>query len=104
MRDAAAIDIINLLQNDGAKVAAFDPKAMETAAAVLKNVDYKKDAYAVAEGVDLLIILTEWNEFKELDLVKLKKLMKTPNIIDGRNLYAPEQMKEAGFNYMGIGR
>lgn len=104
MRDAPAIDIINLLQNDGAQVCAFDPKAMDTAAAVLKNVDYKKDAYEVARGADLLIILTEWNEFKELNLLKLKDVMKSPNIIDGRNLYEPEQMKEQGFNYVGIGR
>jgi len=104
MRDAPAIDIINLLQNDGAKVSAFDPKSMGTAAAVLKNVDYKKDAYEVAKDADLIIILTEWNEFKELDFSKIKTAMKSPNIIDGRNLYEPEQMKAQGFNYIGIGR
>lgn len=104
MRDAPAIDIINLLQNDGAEIAAFDPKAMTTAAAVLKDIDYKKDAYEVIQGVDLLIILTEWNEFRELDFPRVKKLMKSPNIIDGRNLYDPEQMRAAGFNYIGVGR
>jgi len=104
MRDAPAIDIINLLQNDGAKVSAFDPKSMGTAAAVLKNVDYKKDAYEVAKDADLIIILTEWNEFKELDFSKIKTAMKSPNIIDGRNLYEPGQMKAQGFNYIGIGR
>lgn len=104
MRDAPAIDIINLLQNDGAKVSAFDPKAMGIAAGVLKDVDYKKDAYEVAEDADLLIILTEWNEFKELDFSIMKKKMKIANIIDGRNLYQPEQLKAMGFNYMGIGR
>jgi UDPglucose 6-dehydrogenase len=104
MRDAPAIDIINLLQNDGAKISAFDPKAMEISATVLKNVDYKKDAYDVAKGADLLIILTEWNEFKELNLLTLKNNMQAPNIIDGRNLYDPETMKASGFNYMGIGR
>lgn len=104
MRYAPAIDIINLLQIDGARIAAYDPKAEETAKVVLSNIDYKKDAYEVMQDADLLLILTEWNEFKELDLEKVKKLMKTPNIIDGRNLYDPEQMKEAGFNYMGIGR
>jgi UDPglucose 6-dehydrogenase len=72
MRDAPAIDIINLLQNDGAKISAFDPKAMDTAAAVLKNVDYKKDAYEVSKGADLLIVLTEWNEFRELNFSILK--------------------------------
>jgi len=104
MRDAPAIDIINLLQNDGAKISAFDPKAMETAAAVLKNVEYKKDAYEVVKDADLLIILTEWNEFRELNFSEIKDLMKSPNIIDGRNLYEPEQMKAKGFNYIGIGR
>jgi UDPglucose 6-dehydrogenase len=104
MRYAPAIDIINLLQIDGAKISAYDPKAEETAKVVLSGIDYKKDAYEVMQDADLLLILTEWNEFKELDLEKVKKLMKTPNIIDGRNLYDPEQMKEAGFNYMGIGR
>lgn len=104
MRDAPAIDIINLLQNDGAKISAFDPKAMDIAVTVLKDVDYKKDAYEVAEGADLLIVLTEWNEFKELNFSNIKNKMKSPNIIDGRNLYEPEQMKAKGFNYMGVGR
>ena len=104
MRDAPAIDIINLLQNDGAKISAFDPKAMGIAVKVLKDVDYKKDAYEVAQGADLLIVLTEWNEFRELDFSDIKNRMKSPNIIDGRNLYEPEQMKAKGFNYMGIGR
>jgi UDPglucose 6-dehydrogenase len=104
MRDAAAIDIVNLLQNDGAKVSAFDPKAMETAANVLKNVDYKKDAYEVVRDADLIIVLTEWNEFKELNFTKIKSMMRNPNIIDGRNLYDPEQLRAKGFNYVGIGR
>ncbi len=104
MRDAPAIDIINLLQNDGAEITAFDPKAMESSTAVLKNIGYTKDAYSVADKADLLIVLTEWNEFKELDFEKIKKSMKTPNIIDGRNLYDPEQLRSQGFNYMGIGR
>ena len=104
MRDAPAIDIINLLQNDGAKITAFDPKAMDIAATILKNVDYKKDVYDVFKGADLIIILTEWNEFKELDFSIIKEKMKSPNIIDGRNLYDPEEMKAKGFNYMGVGR
>lgn len=104
MRDAPAIDIINLLQNDGAQICAFDPKAMDIAKGVLKNIEYKKDVYETVRGVDLLIILTEWNEFRELDLVKIKKSMGKPNIIDGRNLYNPDTMRASGFNYMGIGR
>lgn len=104
MRDAPALDIINLLQNDGAKISAFDPKSMETAATMLKNINYTKDAYQACEDADLLIILTEWNEFRELDFSKIKDKMKTPNIIDGRNLYEPDAMKAKGFNYMGVGR
>jgi UDPglucose 6-dehydrogenase len=104
MRDAAAIDIINLLQNDGAKISAFDPKAMNTAATVLKGVEYKKDSYEVAKGSDLVIVLTEWNEFRELNFSTIKNSMKSPNIIDGRNLYDPQAMKAKGFNYMGVGR
>jgi UDPglucose 6-dehydrogenase len=104
MRDAPAIDIINLLQNDGAKISAFDPKAMDTAAMVLKDVDYKKDVYEVCEGADLIIVLTEWNEFRELNFSNIKNKMKSPNIIDARNLYDPQVMKAKGFNYMGIGR
>ena len=104
MRDAPAIDIINLLQNDGAKISAFDPQSMDTAAMVLRNVDYKKDAYEVTKGADLLIVLTEWNEFRELDFSTIKSNMKSPNIIDSRNLYDSEQLKAKGFNYMGVGR
>ena len=104
MRDAPAIDIINLLQNDGAIISAFDPKAMNVAAQIFKNVNFTKDAYSVMDGADLLIILTEWNEFRELDFAEIKKRMKSPNIIDGRNLYDPQEIKAKGFNYMGIGR
>jgi UDPglucose 6-dehydrogenase len=104
MRDAPAIDVINLLQNDGAKILAYDPKSMENATVVLKNIEYKKDAYEVTEGADLLIILTEWNEFKELNFAPIKKKMKSPNIIDARNLYDGEKLRKEGFNYVGIGR
>src|SRR3989344_1869230 len=97
MRDAPAIDIVNLLQNDGAKITAFDPKAEESAQTVLKNVEYAKDAYSVTKDADLLIVVTDWNEFKELDFSKIKSLMKSPNIIDSRNIYNPEQMKGKGF-------
>jgi UDPglucose 6-dehydrogenase len=104
MRDAPAVDIINLLQNDGAIVSAFDPKAIDTATKVLKDVNYKKNPYEVAEGADLIIVLTEWNEFRELNFSTIKNLMRSPNIIDGRNLYDPQTIKAAGFNYMGVGR
>lgn len=104
MRDAPAIDIVSLLQNDGASIIAYDPKARGTAQAVLQNVKYVEDMYDVADEADLLIVLTEWNEFREIDFENIKKRMKALNIIDGRNLYDPEMMRNLGFNYMGVGR
>lgn len=104
MRDAPAIDIISMLQNDGAKITAYDPKATDTARAVLQNVTYAKDVNEVFQGADLLIVLTEWNEFMEIDFAKAKKMMKALNIIDARNIYDPEKMRSEGFNYIGVGR
>ena len=104
MRDAPAIDIINLLQNDGAKIVAFDPQATQNAKAVLPDISYAKDMYEVADKADLLIVLTEWNEFREMDLNIIKEKMKALNIIDSRNLYDPQILTDLGFNYMGVGR
>src|SRR3989344_1040100 len=104
MRDAAAIDIISWLQNDGAKITAYDPKAEESAREVLPKITYADEVYSVMDGADLLIILTEWNEFKDINFEEVKKRMKTPNIIDGRNLYDPKILREYGFNYIGVGR
>lgn len=104
MRDAPAIDIISLLQNDGAKIVAFDPQALDSAKEVLQNIEYVEDAYSVTEDADLLIILTEWNEFRELNFQEIKKRMKAPNVIDGRNLYDPKIIRDLGFNYIGVGR
>ncbi len=104
MRFAPAIDILNLLQNDGAKIKAFDPKAMESAKTILKNIEYLDDPYSVADDADLLLILTEWNEFKEMDLEEIKKRMKSPNIIDARNIFDPQKVKKLGFQYIGVGR
>ncbi len=74
----------------------FDPAAMEKAKRILKKVEFCRDAYEVAKGSDCLVILTEWNEFKERDLKKIKRLLKTPVIVDGRNIYDPERMKKMG--------
>ena len=104
MREAPSIDIISMLLNDGAKISAYDPKAIENAKEVLSNITYADDLYKVADSADLLIVLTEWNEFREIDLNKLKSRMKATNIIDGRNIYDPESMREQGFNYIGVGR
>lgn len=104
MRDAQSIDIISWLENDGAKIKAFDPEARETAKAVMPNLDITNDAYSVIKDADLLIVVTDWNDFKELDFNKIKGLMKSPNIIDARNIYDPQALRSLGFNYIGVGR
>ncbi len=104
MRDAPAIMIIELLQKDGAKIKAYDPQAAENAMKLLTDVVFCKDPYDAATDSDLTIIITEWNEFKEMDLKKLKEIMKTPNLIDCRNIYDPENLKKEGFKYVGVGR
>ena len=104
MRFAPSVDIIADLQAHGAKIKAFDPHAMERAKDQLKNVQYCADSYAVCKGSDCLVVLTEWNEFKELDLKKVKKLLHQPVVIDGRNIYDPAKMKELGFRYFSVGR
>ncbi len=104
IRDAAAIEIIHMLQNEGAHVRAYDPQAMENAGKVLKHVTLCENPYQVAENADALVLATEWNEFKQLDFGKLKATMKQPVILDGRNLWDSEILKKQGFTYMGIGR
>ena len=104
LRNAPGIDLINALTLEGAKIKSYDPKAMEKAKKSLKGVIFCKDSYQAAKEADCLIIATEWNEFKELDFVKLKKTLKRPLIIDGRNIYDPKLLKELGFTYIGIGR
>lgn len=104
MRDAPAIDIITFLGNDGAKVVAFDPESMENAKKVLQDIEYASDPYDAVKDADLLVVVTDWNEFKEIDLAKVRELMKKPNIIDTRNIYDPEKTKEIGFSYVGVGR
>jgi UDPglucose 6-dehydrogenase len=92
------------LLKDGAKIRAYDPKAMEKAREYLPDIEYAGDPYAAATGADALIICTEWDEFKKLDLVKLKSVMAHPTVIDGRNLFDPKKMKELGFTYKSVGR
>ena len=104
MRFAPSVEIINILQKGGAKIKAYDPEAIENAKKILKDVEYCEDAYKTAEDVDALLILTEWNEFKEIDLGKIKSLMKNNLVIDGRNIYNPEEMKKSGLKYVSIGR
>jgi UDPglucose 6-dehydrogenase len=104
LRNSASIDLINLLLQEGAKVKVYDPGAMQKAAKILSNVVFCKDAYQAASGADCLVIATEWNEFKELDFMKLKKKLKQPLIVDGRNIYDPKALKDLGFTYTGVGR
>ena len=103
-RDAAAIEIIHLMQNEGAHIKAYDPQAMENASHILKNVKLCENPYQVAEDADALVLATEWNEFKQLDFKKLKTTIKQPVILDGRNLWDAETLKNLGFTYMGVGR
>ncbi|MFZ0218004.1 MAG: UDP-glucose/GDP-mannose dehydrogenase family protein [Candidatus Dormiibacterota bacterium] len=104
MRDAPSLEIATALQRAGATVRAFDPAALGRAKLLLPDVELKRNAYAVARGADAVVLVTEWNEFKQLDLVRLKRSMRRPVMVDGRNLYDPEEMRQLGFVYRGIGR
>ncbi len=104
MRDAPSIDIIRNLQRRGASIRAYDPVAMERAAEILQDVEMAQDAYQVADGADALVLVTEWNEFKNLDLARIKASMVRPVLVDGRNIYDPAKVRELGFEYTGIGR
>ncbi len=104
IRNAPSIDIIKALQADGAVVKVYDPQSMQKAKGVLHNIKFCKDPYEVSKGSDCLVVLTEWDEFKGLDFLRIKKLLKRPLVIDGRNIYDPGIMKKLGFNYISIGR
>ncbi len=104
MREAPAVEIIHLLQNEGASVKAFDPVATAKAKEMVPTVMYCEDAYQVAEGSHALIIVTDWNEFKHLDMARIKASMAEPVLMDGRNIYEPRRMQKLGFIYRGIGR
>jgi UDPglucose 6-dehydrogenase len=104
MRDAPSIDIAKSLQEGGAKVRAFDPVAMEVAKDLMPGVEMASDPYSMAEGCDALLVMTEWNEFKHLDLERIHELMKQPVLFDGRNIYEPEKIRSLGFMYRGFGR
>ena len=104
MRDAPAVEIAQALLAEGAQVKGYDPVAMTVAGRLLPHMQLCEDAYEAASGVDALVVCTEWNEFKQLDLPRLKSLMRQPMIVDGRNIYDPEQMARHGFQYCGVGR
>lgn len=104
MRFAPSIEIINQLISDGAKIRAFDPEAMGKAKEIFPKITYCKDAYDAAKNADCLLVLTEWNEFKEMDMLRLKRVLKKPLVIDGRNIYKPKQMQKLGIEYVSMGR
>ena len=104
MRDSPTIPLINGLQKRGAMVRAYDPEAMENARTIFDGVTFCKDAYETAEGADALVIATEWNEFRALNLERVKKVVRKAVIIDLRNVYDPTRMKAEGFAYTCVGR
>jgi UDPglucose 6-dehydrogenase len=104
MRESPAIDIVNSLVAKGSIVKAFDPVAMEEAKHCLPNIEYAEDEYDAIRDADVLVIVTEWNQFRALDMDKVKSLLKSPKIADLRNIYEPEDMRELGFEYVGVGR
>jgi UDPglucose 6-dehydrogenase len=104
MRDAPSIAIVAALQDGGAQITAYDPEAIGTAREVLSGVEYAKDAYDCAVGADALVIVTEWDMFRALDMKRLKEVMKAPIIVDLRNIYRPDEMRSHGFEYSSIGR
>jgi len=104
MREAPAVDIIKALVERGAKVRAFDPVAMTEAAKILPDIAYAEDEYQAIDGADALVFVTEWNQFRALDMKRVYESMKTPKIADLRNIYNPATMRELGFDYVGVGR
>ncbi len=104
IREAPSLDIIQDITDSGGKVAAFDPVAIDNVKKVLPDIEYGHDPYAILKECDALLLITEWNEFRHLDFEKVKLLMKTPVIIDGRNIYDRKEMEKLGFKYIGFGR
>ncbi|HYY93290.1 MAG TPA: UDP-glucose/GDP-mannose dehydrogenase family protein, partial [Pyrinomonadaceae bacterium] len=104
MREAPSIDIIRALVERGARVRAYDPAAMEAARPLLPEIEYAEDEYAAAEGADCLVFMTEWNQFRALDMKRVRALMREPRVADLRNIYDPVRMRELGFEYVGVGR
>jgi UDPglucose 6-dehydrogenase len=104
LRDAPALDVADRLLAQGANLRGFDPVGMPGAAKINPSIEMVEDPYQLAEGSDALIVCTEWNEFKHLDMVRIRDLMKQAVIVDGRNIYDPVEMDALGFTYRGIGR
>ncbi len=104
MREAPSIEIIKALQERGAQIVAFDPVAQEVAKTLMTDISYVEKPIEAVQGADLLVLVTEWDEFAGFDLAEIKAAMAQPNVVDGRNVYDPVRMKELGFHYRSIGR
>lgn len=104
MREAPSIDIIEVLQAAGARIVAHDPEGEEQARRILKDVEYRPDAYSAVEGADAMVIVTEWDEFRALDLARIRTLLREPVVVDLRNIYRREEMDRHGFRYTAVGR
>src|SRR5882672_2821623 len=104
MREAPSVEIIRSMLENGAKIRAYDPVAMTEAAKILPDVEYAEDEYAAVKGAEVLVFVTEWNQFRALDMARIRDLMKVPRIADLRNIYKPGDMRELGFEYVGVGR
>jgi UDPglucose 6-dehydrogenase len=104
MRDAPSLSIVTALEDAGAKVHAYDPESVNQARQLMPNVVFHDDAYSCAKNAEALVIVTEWDEFRALDLDRLKQKLAAPIIVDLRNIYRPEHMREHGFTYVSIGR
>jgi len=104
MRDAPSVDIVQALIEGGAVVRAYDPVAMDAARQCLPDIDYVQDEYEAVAGADVLVFMTEWNQFRALNMQRVREMMRTPRIADLRNIYEPEAMRELGFDYVGVGR
>ena len=104
MRDAPAVEIIRGLMERGATVSAYDPVATKEARKILPEIEFAEDEYAAAAGADVLVFMTEWNQFRALDMERIRSLMRVPRIADLRNIYEPADMRNMGFEYVGVGR
>jgi len=104
MREAPSVDIIRNLVANGARIKAYDPVAKEEAMRILPDLTYADDEYAAVTDADALVFITEWNQFRALDMTRIRDLMRSPKIADLRNIYEPEDMRELGFEYVGVGR
>jgi UDPglucose 6-dehydrogenase len=104
MRDAKSVEIIDMFLKEGAVIKAYDPVAMENARKIIPNIKYCTNAYEVSEDADALVIVTEWREFKLLNMERIKNIMRRPVIFDGRNIYDAERTRKMGFEYYSIGR